>query len=82
SPGKGLQLIARPAQPIKALFNIKETRLLHLPPSPINAEEIESHRTAQSQGFFRTLQLITPIKKKRECRLSNTPSFHIEARNF
>ncbi|WP_242006279.1 hypothetical protein, partial [Acetobacter estunensis] len=32
--------------------NIKETRLLHLPPSPINAEEMESHRTAQSQGFF------------------------------
>ncbi|WP_148089106.1 hypothetical protein, partial [Acetobacter pasteurianus] len=28
------------------------TRLLHLPPSPINAEEMESHRTAQSQGFF------------------------------
>ncbi|WP_278534253.1 hypothetical protein, partial [Komagataeibacter rhaeticus] len=43
---------AKPAQPSKALFNIKETRLLHLPPSPINAEEMESHRTAQSQGFF------------------------------
>ncbi|WP_196756799.1 O-antigen ligase family protein, partial [Gluconobacter oxydans] len=39
------------SQPSKALFNIKETRLLHLPPSPINAEEMESHRTAQSQRF-------------------------------
>ncbi|MCW4579666.1 hypothetical protein, partial [Gluconacetobacter entanii] len=26
-------------------------------PSPINAEEMESHRTAQSQGVFRTLQM-------------------------
>ncbi|MFT9400678.1 hypothetical protein, partial [Acetobacter sp.] len=26
-----LQLIAKPAQPSKALFNIKKTRLLHLP---------------------------------------------------
>ncbi|EGE46695.1 Hypothetical protein APO_2757 [Acetobacter pomorum DM001] len=58
SPGKGLQLIAKPAQPSKALFNIKETRLLHLPPSPINAEEMESHRTAQRQRVFRTLHLV------------------------
>ncbi|MCW4585419.1 NAD(P)-dependent oxidoreductase, partial [Gluconacetobacter entanii] len=28
------------------------------PPSPINAEEMESHRTAQSQGVFRTLQVV------------------------
>ncbi|MCW4580849.1 hypothetical protein NO221_10665, partial [Gluconacetobacter entanii] len=27
-------------------------------PSPINAEEMESHRTAQSQGVFRTLHLV------------------------
>ncbi|MGC5749914.1 hypothetical protein J4P41_15055, partial [Gluconobacter sp. NFX36] len=43
-----------PGQP---LFNIKETRLLHLPSSPINAGEMESQRNPQIQKVFRTLQI-------------------------
>ncbi|WP_211508967.1 hypothetical protein, partial [Gluconobacter cerinus] len=41
-----LVLITKLAQPGKPLFNIKETRLIHLSASPINAEEMESHRVA------------------------------------
>ncbi|WP_225063105.1 hypothetical protein, partial [Komagataeibacter rhaeticus] len=43
--------------PGKTLFNIKETRLLHIAIPSINAEEIESYRRPQNQGVFRTLQL-------------------------
>ncbi|WP_415578858.1 hypothetical protein, partial [Komagataeibacter xylinus] len=39
------------------LFNIKETRLLHIAIPSINAEEIESYRRPQNQGVFRTLQV-------------------------
>ncbi|WP_211583123.1 hypothetical protein, partial [Gluconobacter kondonii] len=46
------------AQSSKPLFNIKETRLLHLPASPINAREMKSHRKPQNQRVFRTLHLI------------------------
>ncbi|WP_415578794.1 hypothetical protein, partial [Komagataeibacter xylinus] len=42
----------------KTLFNIKETRLLHIAIPSINAEEIESYRRPQNQGVFRTLQMV------------------------
>ncbi|WP_415578796.1 hypothetical protein, partial [Komagataeibacter xylinus] len=42
----------------KTLFNIKETRLLHIAIPSINAEEIESYRRPQNQGVFRTLQVL------------------------
>ncbi|WP_228125686.1 hypothetical protein, partial [Gluconobacter cadivus] len=43
---------------------IKETRLLHLPSSPINAGEMESQRNPQIQKVFRTLHLIIHFRKK------------------
>ncbi|WP_262411395.1 hypothetical protein, partial [Acetobacter tropicalis] len=46
------KLIAKTAQTSKPLFNIKETRLFHLPPSPINAEEMESHKILRAKRFF------------------------------
>ena len=51
SPGKRLELITKP------FFNIKETRLLQLPSSPINSGEMESQRPLKNQWVFRTLHL-------------------------
>ncbi|MCP1243962.1 hypothetical protein NKW51_15310, partial [Acetobacter lambici] len=55
------ELIAKPTQPGKTLFNIKETRLLHIAIPSINAEEIESYRRPQNQRVFRTLHIHPPV---------------------
>ncbi|WP_218023667.1 hypothetical protein, partial [Gluconobacter sphaericus] len=60
---KGFELITKPAQSSKPLFNIKETRLLHVATPPIKTGKMESQRGPQNQRVFRTLQLLkTQIK--------------------
>ncbi|KXV03647.1 hypothetical protein AD929_00525, partial [Gluconobacter potus] len=55
---KRFELIAKPAQPGKPLFNIKETSRLHLLSSPINSGEMKSQRNPQTQRVFRTLHVV------------------------
>ncbi|KXV79662.1 hypothetical protein AD953_01440, partial [Acetobacter malorum] len=61
SPGKGFELITKPAQTRKPLFNIKETGLFHVATPPIKIGKMESQRGPQNQEVFRTLQVIIRV---------------------
>ncbi|WP_215764766.1 hypothetical protein, partial [Gluconobacter sp. P1D12_c] len=60
------ELITKPAQPGKPLFNVKKSRLLHSVIPSVRTGRMESQSRPQNQGVFRTLHLIFH-KKNNTC---------------
>ncbi|GCD57297.1 hypothetical protein NBRC3222_2634 [Acetobacter pasteurianus NBRC 3222] len=52
SPGKGFELVTKPAQSGKPPFNIKENGLFHIASPPIRTEKIEAQSVLQNYTRF------------------------------